>query len=173
MIQFCKFQLIELIKGALLYTFGYVVRCAVPVSYTHLDVYKRQASTVTVGFQKGSSMTPFEKLEELQRSRGGSLCALCETFFTQESFRGCGLRKPAKGLEESLEKGQRPFSCLRQQKVGFAECASAGLGGGATLQRCFAKSSENGLCPFSGPHTEKQDNAESRGAVVAGTFLQR
>ena len=29
MIPFCKFQLIELIKGALLYTFGYVVRCAV------------------------------------------------------------------------------------------------------------------------------------------------
>ena len=29
MIQFCKFQFIELIKGALLYTFGCVVRCAV------------------------------------------------------------------------------------------------------------------------------------------------
>ena len=28
MIQFCKFQFIELIKGALLYTFGCVVRCA-------------------------------------------------------------------------------------------------------------------------------------------------
>ena len=27
------------------------------------------------------------------------------------------------------------------------------------------KSSENGLCPFSGPHTEKYDNVESRGAV--------
>lgn len=29
MIQFCKFQFIELIKGALLYTFGRVVRCVV------------------------------------------------------------------------------------------------------------------------------------------------
>lgn len=28
MIQFCKFQFIELIKGTLLYTFGCVVRCA-------------------------------------------------------------------------------------------------------------------------------------------------
>ena len=28
------------------------------------------------------------------------------------------------------------------------------------------KSTENGLCPFSGPHTEKRDNAESRGAVL-------
>ena len=41
----------------------------------------------------------------------------------------------------------------------------------AELHNVLAKSSENGLCPFSGPHTEKYDNAESRGAVFAGTAL--
>ena len=58
---------------------------------------------------------------------GGSLCALCETFFTQESFRGCGLRKPAKGLEECSEKEQRSFSCPHHLKLDFAESSSAGL----------------------------------------------
>ena len=33
---------------------------------------------------------------------GGSLCALCETFFTQESFRGRGLRKPAIDFAEGF-----------------------------------------------------------------------
>ena len=55
------------------------------------------------------------------------MCALCETFFTQESFRRCGLRKPAKGLEECSEKEQRSFSCPHHLKLDFAESSSAGL----------------------------------------------
>ena len=43
------------------------------------------------GGSKGSSMTPSLEIQK----PGGFWCALCETFFTQESFRGCGLRKPA------------------------------------------------------------------------------
>ena len=66
----------------------------------------------------------------------GSLCALCETFFTQESFRGCGPRRPtnrvcrdcpAKNLAESSEKELCSFSCLRRQKDDFAGCTSAGM----------------------------------------------
>ena len=54
----------------------------------------------TVGDQRGSYLTPFVKFFKLPEVKepGGSLCALCETFFTQESFRGCGPRRPTKVL---------------------------------------------------------------------------
>ena len=43
MIQFCKFQFIELIKGALLYTFGCVVRCA-GLHHTKASLMKREVA---------------------------------------------------------------------------------------------------------------------------------
>src|SRR5699024_9375643 len=42
-------------------------------------------------------------------------------------FRRCGLRKPAKGLEDCSEKEQRSFSCPHHLKLDFAESPSAGL----------------------------------------------
>ena len=50
------------------------------------------------GVSKGAC--PFREVFQTSEVKepGGSLCALCETFFTQESFRRCGLRKPTKNL---------------------------------------------------------------------------
>ena len=88
------------------------------------------------GVSKGAC--PFREVfqtSEFQKP-GGFWCALCETFFTQESFRGCGPRRPtnrlcrdfpAKNFAESSEKEHSSFSCLRWQKDDFAGCTSAGL----------------------------------------------
>ena len=73
------------------------------------------------GFKRGLPLSL-----EFQKP-GGFWCALCETFFTQESFRGCGLRKPAIDLIKSSEKEQRSFSCPHHLKLDFAESPSAGL----------------------------------------------
>ena len=56
------------------------------------------------------------------------MCALCETFFTQESFRGCGLRKPTIVLIIGSEKEHCSFSCPHRRKCGFAQCPSTDLG---------------------------------------------
>ena len=50
------------------------------------------------GVSKGAC--PFREVFQTSEVKepGGSLCALCETFFTQESFRGCGSRRPARFL---------------------------------------------------------------------------
>ena len=69
------------------------------------DFVERTCCRYSRGFKRGLPLS----LEV--KEPGGSLCAHCETFFTQESFRRCGLRKPTKGLEESSEKEQRSFSC--------------------------------------------------------------
>ena len=56
------------------------------------------------------------------------MCALCETFFTQESFRRCGLRKPTIVLIIGSEKEHCSFSCPHRRKCGFAQCPSTDLG---------------------------------------------
>ena len=82
------------------------------------------------GVSKGVTPDPFrEAFQASEIQPGGFWCALCETFFTQESFRGCGLRKPAKGLEDCSEKEQRSFSCPHHLKLDFTESPSAGLRG--------------------------------------------
>ena len=74
------------------------------------------------GFKRGLPLSL-----EFQKP-GGFWCALCETFFTQESFRGCGSRRPAIVLIKGSEKKPCSFSCPHHRKCGFTECPSADLG---------------------------------------------
>ena len=85
--------------------------------------YHRQA----VGVSKGAC--PFrEAFQASEIQPGGFWCALCETFFTQESFRGCGPRRPA--LELSAKSNFR--WCGHENETSF-------------ILRAFAKRGPRGL----------------------------
>ena len=108
---------------------------------------------------------------------GGSLCALCETFFTQESFRGCGLRKPAIFLQRVWRRSAAPSHACAYKRNGFTECTSAGLG--TTLQQ-IKSFGEGNFVSFSYPHHQcnfAKSPSASMGCVspqksLAGTTLR-